>query len=68
MIFDMTPNVAIALAAVFALLLVATAFAWPQRKKKHELWLRTRTWWVIIALLGLSIASGSSPFLPSRSS
>lgn len=56
MIFDMTPNVATALAAVFALLLVATAFAWPQRKKKHELWLRTRTWWVIIALLGLSIA------------
>ncbi|WP_374311066.1 phosphatidate cytidylyltransferase [Dongia sp.] len=56
MIFDMTINVAYALAAIFVLLLVATAVAWPQRKKKHELWLRTRTWWVIIALLGLSIA------------
>lgn len=56
MILDMTVNVAYALAAIFALLMVATCFAWPQRKKKHELWLRTRTWWVIIVLLGLSIA------------
>ena len=56
MIFDIAPNVAYALAAVFALLIVATGFAWPQRNKKRELWLRTRTWWVIIALLGLSIA------------
>ena len=56
MIFDMTINVAIALAAVFGLLLIATAVAWPQRRRKHELWLRTRTWWIIIALLGLSIA------------
>lgn len=56
MIFDIAPNVAYALAAVFGLLLIATAFAWPQRRKKHELWLRTRTWWVIILLLGMSIA------------
>lgn len=56
MIFDIADNVAIALAAIFGLLLIATAVAWPQRRKKHELWLRTRTWWVIILLLGISIA------------
>ncbi len=56
MIFDLAPNVAYALIAIFALLMVATAFAFPQRNRKRELWLRTRTWWVIIALLGLSIA------------
>lgn len=56
MIFDIAPNAAIALAAVFGLLLIATAIAWPQRKKKHELWLRTRTWWLIILILGTSIA------------
>ncbi|WP_374377395.1 phosphatidate cytidylyltransferase [Dongia sp.] len=56
MIFDIAPNVAYALAAVFGLLIIASGFAWPQRHKKRELWLRTRTWWVIIALLGLSIA------------
>ena len=55
MIIDIADNVAIALAAIMSLLLVATAIAWPQRKKKHELWLRTRTWWVIILLLAISI-------------
>lgn len=55
MIVDIAPNVAFALAAILGLLLIATAFAWPQRHKKHELWLRTRTWWVIILLLSLSI-------------
>ncbi|MBK8158603.1 MAG: phosphatidate cytidylyltransferase [Rhodospirillaceae bacterium] len=54
--FDLAPNVAIALAAIMVLLFIATAVAWPQRHKKHELWLRTRTWWVIILLLGVSIA------------
>lgn len=60
MILDIEPNVAIALAAIFGLLLIATAFAWPQRHKKRELWLRTRTWWVIILLLGASIVLPSS--------
>nr|WP_298686531.1 phosphatidate cytidylyltransferase [uncultured Dongia sp.] len=55
MIIDIADNVAIALAAIMTLLFVATAIAWPQRKKKHELWLRTRTWWVIILLLAVSI-------------
>jgi phosphatidate cytidylyltransferase len=62
MIFDLAPNVAIALAAILTLLLVATAIAWPQRRQKHELWLRTRTWWVIILLLAVSIALPS--FVP----
>jgi phosphatidate cytidylyltransferase len=56
MMFDLARNVAIALAAIMVLLFIATAVAWPQRHKKHELWLRTRTWWVIILLLGVSIA------------
>jgi phosphatidate cytidylyltransferase len=56
MMFDLARNVAIALAAIMALLFIATAVAWPQRHRKHELWLRTRTWWVIILLLGVSIA------------
>jgi phosphatidate cytidylyltransferase len=62
MIFDLAPNVAIALAAILTLLLVATAIAWPQRRQKHELWLRTRTWWVIVLLLAVSIALPS--FVP----
>ena len=56
MMFDLARNVAIALAAIMVLLFIATAVAWPQRHRKHELWLRTRTWWVIILLLGVSIA------------
>jgi phosphatidate cytidylyltransferase len=56
MMFDLAHNVAVALAAIMVLLFIAAAVAWPQRHKKHELWLRTRTWWVIILLLGFSIA------------
>lgn len=54
--FHMTPNVAIAVAAVIGLLIIATAIAWPQRHRKEELWLRTRTWWVIVLLIAASIA------------
>lgn len=53
---DMTRNVAVAVLAVLGLLVVATLIAWPQRKKKEELWLRTRTWWVIVLLIAASIA------------
>jgi phosphatidate cytidylyltransferase len=53
---DMTHNVAVAVLAVLGLLVVATLIAWPQRKKKQELWLRTRTWWVIVLLIAASIA------------
>ena len=53
---DMTHNVAVAVLAVLGLLVVATRIAWPQRKKKQELWLRTRTWWVIVLLIAASIA------------
>lgn len=54
--FDITHNVAVAVLAILGLLVVATLIAWPQRKKKEELWLRTRTWWVIVLLIALSIA------------
>lgn len=65
MILDMTVNVAYA-GSDLRIAHGRTCLAWPQRKKKHELWLRTRTWWVIIVLLGLSIAlpSGLTVFGP----
>lgn len=53
---DITPNAAMAVAAVLGLLVIATAIAWPQRHRKQELWLRTRTWWVIVLLIALSVA------------
>lgn len=53
---EIAPNVADAIAVILLLLLLASVLIWPMRRRKAELWLRTRTWWVIILLVCAAIA------------
>lgn len=57
MSLDIAPHALNALLAVIAVLVLATAICWPisRRHNNRELWLRVRTWWVIVGLFGISL-------------
>ena len=57
MSLDITQHALYALLAIIALLTLATAICWPlaRRRDNHELWLRVRTWWVIVGLFAVSL-------------
>jgi phosphatidate cytidylyltransferase len=57
MSLDIAPHAQNALIAVIAVLILATAICWPiaRRRDNRELWLRVRTWWVIVGLFAVSL-------------
>ncbi len=57
MSLDIAPHAQNALIAVIAVLILATAVCWPlaRRRDNRELWLRVRTWWVIVGLFAVSL-------------
>lgn len=65
----LTPNVAVALIALYATLATATGIVWGMAranpaKDRTELKLRVRSWWVILLIFSIAIAGTKTLSIP----